>query len=53
MKILVTGAAGFIGSQLTNRLKNKGHDVIYDLDDRDIDIILLTEPWNSKSHRGM
>ena len=28
MKILVTGAAGFIGSQLTNRLKNKGHEVM-------------------------
>lgn len=26
MKILVTGAAGFIGSQLTNRLRNSGHD---------------------------
>ena len=28
MKILVTGAAGFIGSQLTNRLKNRGHEVM-------------------------
>jgi|TARA_B100001093_G_scaffold5048_4_gene5163 UDP-glucuronate 4-epimerase len=26
MKILVTGAAGFIGSQLTNRLRNSGHN---------------------------
>lgn len=28
MKILVTGAAGFIGSQLMNRLKNNGHEVL-------------------------
>lgn len=28
MKILVTGAAGFIGSQLMNRLSNKGHEVL-------------------------
>ena len=28
MKILVTGAAGFIGSHLSERLKNSGHDVI-------------------------
>lgn len=28
MKILVTGAAGFIGSALAARLKNDGHDVI-------------------------
>lgn len=28
MKILVTGAAGFIGSHLSERLKDAGHDVI-------------------------
>jgi UDP-glucuronate 4-epimerase len=28
MKILVTGAAGFIGSHLSERLKNLGHDVV-------------------------
>lgn len=27
-KFLITGAAGFIGSQLMNRLKQQGHDVI-------------------------
>ena len=27
-KYLVTGAAGFIGSQLTNRLKQEGHEVL-------------------------
>ena len=27
-KFLVTGAAGFIGSQLMNRLRNQGHDVV-------------------------
>ena len=27
-KFLITGAAGFIGSQLMNRLRNQGHDVI-------------------------
>ena len=28
MKILVTGAAGFIGSQLMNRLRSEGHEVL-------------------------
>ena len=28
MKILITGAAGFIGSQLMNRLRDEGHDVL-------------------------
>jgi UDP-glucuronate 4-epimerase len=28
MKILVTGAAGFIGMHVSNRLSNEGHDVI-------------------------
>lgn len=27
-KFLITGAAGFIGSQLMNRLRNQGHDVV-------------------------
>ena len=27
MKILVTGAAGFIGSHLTKRLEDKGHEL--------------------------
>lgn len=28
MKVLITGAAGFIGAQLMNSLKQKGVDVI-------------------------
>jgi UDP-glucuronate 4-epimerase len=28
MKILITGAAGFIGSQLMNRLRSEGHEVL-------------------------
>ena len=28
MKILVTGAAGFIGSHTAERLKSLGHDVV-------------------------
>ena len=28
MKILVTGAAGFLGLHVVNRLVDKGHDVV-------------------------
>ena len=38
------GGGNLFAVNLSRYLKNKGHDVIYDLDDRDIDIILLTEP---------
>ena len=38
------GGGNLFAVNLSRYLKNKGHDVIYNLDDRDIDIILLTEP---------
>ena len=38
------GGGNLFAVNLSRYLKNKGHEVIYDLDDRDIDIILLTEP---------
>ena len=38
------GGGNLFAVNLSRYLKNKGHDVTYDLDDRDIDIILLTEP---------
>ena len=31
MRYVVTGAAGFIGSTLANRLVEAGHDVVFDL----------------------
>ena len=38
------GGGNLFAVNLSRYLKNKGHDVVYSLDDRNIDIILLTEP---------
>jgi UDP-2-acetamido-2,6-beta-L-arabino-hexul-4-ose reductase len=42
MKILVTGAKGFVGKNLTAELKNKGYIDIYEVD-RETDISLLDQ----------
>ena len=39
---------GNINPYLSNFLINNGHDVIYDLGDKDIDLILLTDPRSRK-----
>jgi nucleoside-diphosphate-sugar epimerase len=44
MKILVTGAAGFIGSHLTETLVSNGHEVLA-LDALMPDLIHLKERW--------
>ena len=38
------GGGNLFAVNLSRYLKNEGHDVVYSLDDRNIDIILLTEP---------
>lgn len=42
MKILVTGAKGFIGKNLVAELKNRGYNTIFEFD-RDTDITVLDE----------
>ena len=40
MKVIITGAKGFIGKHMTTLLKRKGHDVFeYDLDNKEDDLI--------------
>ena len=38
------GGGNLFAINLTNFLKDKGHEVIYDLSEPDIDLILLTDP---------
>ena len=38
------GGGNLFAINLTNYLKEYNHEVVYNLDDNDIDIILLTEP---------
>ena len=38
------GGGNLFAINLSNYLKEKGHEVVYDLTDKDIDLILLTDP---------
>ena len=38
------GGGNLFVKNLSNYLRNQGHDVIYDLSEKDIDLILLTDP---------
>ena len=38
------GGGNLFAINLSNFLKNRGHEVVYDLSHNDIDIILITEP---------
>ena len=38
------GGGNLFAINLSNFLKKEGHEVVYDLDHKDIDIILITEP---------
>ena len=42
------GGGNLFVKNLSNFLINNGHDVIYDLSDKDIDLILLTDPRSRK-----
>ena len=42
------GGGNLFVKNLSNFLINNGHDVIYDLGDKDIDLILLTDPRSRK-----
>lgn len=42
------GGGNLFVKNLTNFLQKNGHEVIYDLGDRDIDLILLTDPRSRK-----
>ena len=38
------GGGNLFAINLSNFLKSNGHQVVYDLNDNDIDLILITEP---------
>ena len=42
------GGGNLFVKNLSNFLINNGHNVIYDLSDKDIDLILLTDPRSRK-----
>lgn len=54
MKLLVTGAAGFIGTHLCNELRSSGHDVV-PIDKRDGDLLdpLTIGWWMDRTHPDM